>query len=260
VDDPAVAPPLVAACLDAARRSYSTCPVAVSADVLVPPFFWRVPLAEAEQLFAAGEYGVYCGGNAWHLVQLLDSEGTEAFTFNFAVDGRSARRTHVIVLARHAGELLALDPYYGHYLADRPDGSPVPFASYLAGLRSAGGEAGDWLAIPGVDEKRLLLGDPATIRRPGEDWLGRGQARVEGRVGNRLRLRHPPPASWVASFAAQLDVPAARCAEGLLRPLNMADSSGQSLDFESGVGSPPESVRLLARELGLAEGQARGSV
>jgi hypothetical protein len=147
------------ACLLAAARSYSTCPVALSADLLAPSFFWRVPVEEAEGCFARLEWGVYCGGTAWHLVQQLTAQGVEAFIYDFGPRGRS----HVIALARVPGAVIALDPYLGHYLADG-EGDPVVFELHLAALRTGGPVTarGRWARLPGEFVAPLLEPDVAT--------------------------------------------------------------------------------------------------
>jgi hypothetical protein len=242
-----------ASCLDVAGRSYSTCPAALSEDVLVPPFFWRVPLDEAEERFASWEYGVYCGGNAWHLVQALTAEGFDAFTFNFAVDAEAGRPTHVLALVRVGAGLVALDPYYGHYLAEDVSGRPASFERHLDELRrlGSGSRGGSWVRLPGLGEKTLLLGDPKTIRPPGERWLRSGDVRIDSLHRDRLVLRHPPPPPWVDSLGSTPTAPGPAAGElGLLDPLSIADSSGQSLAFDAEEITAPAAVLQLAAELG----------
>jgi hypothetical protein len=247
---------LIASCLDAAARSFSTCPVALSEDVLAPPFFWRVPLDEAERRFASCEYGVYCAGNAWHLVQTFAAEGLEAFTFNFAVDLDVEGSTHVIVLVRLGGDTIALDPYYGHYLVEGETGAPLSFGSHLEELRSpgAGTAGGRWARLPAAGDKRLLLGDPATIGPPGGDWLRRRDVSVERLHAGRLVLRHPSPPSWIESLSLRSGTPNETAYErGLLRPLNIGDSSGQSTSLPLGDVAGISAASLLANEFGLGD-------
>src|SRR5262245_27943121 len=164
-------------CLAAAEHSYATCPVAFSADLLAPPFFWRVPLAEAEERFGRHEYGVYCAGNAWHLVQVLSAQGIEAYTFNFGAGSRS----HVIVLARPARDLVALDPYLGYYLAD-DTGNPLPIHVHLEALRSPRdgvGPLGTWVRLPATGAKTLLLMGANTVEAATKAWLEHGPLTVE---------------------------------------------------------------------------------
>jgi hypothetical protein len=239
--------------LAAARRSYAACPVAVSQDVLAPPFFWRVPVDEAERRFADREYGVYCGGNAWHLAQVLTSLGIEAFTFNFGVDAESGL-THVIVLARHWEHFLAVDPYYGHYLADGASGEPISFAQHLTALRGDGSPVvgAAWTPLSDRGDKQLLLGDPATIGPPGEEWLREGKTTVAVVWGRRLVLRRPPPSPWIEAIRSRTNAPrgAEACERGLLNPLSIADSSGQSVSLGDRQEQSPPRVEGLLRDLG----------
>ena len=245
---------LVGSCLNAAARSFSICPVALSEDVLAPPFFWRVPLEEAERRFANCEYGVYCAGNAWHLVQVFAAEGLEAFTFNFAIDPDVEGSTHVIVLVRLGDDMIALDPYYGHYLVEGETGSPLSFGSHLKQLRSpgAGTAGGRWARLPAAGDKILLLGDPATVGPPGGDWLRRHDVSVERLHAGRLVLRHPPPPSWIEALSLRNGTSNSAAYErGLLQPLNIGDSSGQSTSLSPGDAAGTSAASLLASEFGL---------
>ena len=83
--------------------------------------FYKVPIEEFEPkeymtLFAADKGVASCGLMSKLLVKILLQNGISAYTYDFGFSG--TQYTHVLVLIKHAGQLLIFDPLFNYTLLD----------------------------------------------------------------------------------------------------------------------------------------------
>ena len=103
--------------------------VASGQTELAPDNYWKSSASENLSAMAADQYGVYCGGTAWILLEIFEEFGFDAFTFNFGSRSDSPT-SHVVTLVRVNSSIFAYDAYL-NLTYTQQDGKPLDFRDLI---------------------------------------------------------------------------------------------------------------------------------
>ena len=96
---------------------------------LAPDNYWRSSASKNLSAMAANQYGVYCGGTAWILLEIFEEFGFDAFTYNFGSRSDSPT-SHVVTLARVNSSIFAFDAYF-NVTYTQQDGESLDFRDLI---------------------------------------------------------------------------------------------------------------------------------
>ena len=96
---------------------------------LAPDNYWRSSATENLSAMAADQYGVYCGGTAWILLEIFEEFGFDAFTYDFGSRSDSPT-SHVVTLVRVNSSIFAYDAYL-NLTYTQQDGNPLDFRDLI---------------------------------------------------------------------------------------------------------------------------------
>jgi len=137
-------------------------------QTLAPANYWRNSLSQNMNAIEKAEFGVYCGGTAWFLMQIFEEFGFKSFTYNFG-DRLNGPATHVLTLVKSKSRILAFDSYLDLTYTSR-DGNLLDFRNVLNFIEEGNLQNINFLSKP-ISRSILLKKDLNWESQAKKSWL-----------------------------------------------------------------------------------------